>query len=199
MVATMHVFYDLEGADAAPVKQQDTDGYTPNLRFKTEDTDGHIIDADNPIPIPAAGSNWSYWKQVCLQCTVVPSTQVNNVKFYTDEVSDFGVGVDLFIGDQFPIRNSGATTGYDLATGVVGTSGHDMLDAVNGHGDVTTETDAFTILAANKKDITISEGDTVINGVGDSTNYMVFQIEVLSTASPGTLTTKTFKLQYDEI
>lgn len=198
MAATMQVFYSLEGSDGTPGRHISVDALTPNLRFKTEDTDGELIDTDNPIPIPGAGSNWSFWKQVVLQCTAPPASQVNNVKFYTDEGSDFGLGIDLFIGNQFPIRNSGATTGYDVATGVVGTSGDDMLGA-SGHGDVTTETDAFLHNSGNKKDISISETGAKIISIGHSTDYMVFQMEVTSAASPGDLANKMFKLQYDEI
>ena len=195
MTATMHVFFDFGGTDANPGTEQDVDGYGPPvLRFKTNDN--ATIDSSDPIPIPVAGTKYSYWKQIYLECTATDGmTQVDNVRLYTDE-GGFGTGIAVKIGDQFPTKNSGANTGYEVATGTPGDTGDEMVAA---HAGLTTSSDAFGYSSASPLTGSISETGNIIDGAGDSTNYFILQMEVDSTASPGNLTDETFTFKYDEI
>ena len=190
MAATFNVMFDFGGSDNTPGTSQNTDGLgPPNMRFKQ--ADDATIDENNPIPIPAAGTNYSRWKQVYLKCTAAPSTQVNNVKFYTDG-SNFGTGITLNIADACPLHSSTVTTGYDVADA-------NVTMASGGHTDVTTVTDAFTYTSGSPKSISISEAGSIINAIGETTNYIVLQMAVGTTASPGNLTDETMYYQYDEI
>jgi len=194
MTAVVATFFDFAGADGAPGTQQDTSGLgPPNVRFKT--ADDSTIDANNPIPIPVSGSNFSFFKHLYLRVTGGTFTQIDNVKFFTDG-TNFGTGIITSVGDQNPINNSGSQASYILATGTVGTTGIEMIA---GHSGITTKTDAFTFTSGSPRTITISEAGAIINAVGERTDYNVFQMEVQSTASPGDLADETWTYQFDEI
>jgi len=189
MVADLSVYFDFGGTDNNPGTEQDTDALgPPNIRFKV--ADDATIDSSDPIPIPAAGSNYSYWKQIYLYCDTAPSTQVDNIRFYTDG-GGFGTGITVNAGDEFPVKNSGANTGYDVA---------DAAETMTNHTDITAVTDAFTFTSgAPLSGPSISEAGNIIDAIGETTNYLVLQMVVASTASPGDLTNETFTFKYDEI
>ncbi len=191
MVATVAVFVE-NGPNATPVPTDTTALGPPNIRLKTEDD--AVIDANNPIPIPSSGTNRSFWKHIFLQATGGTFTQIDNVQFYTDG-SGFGTGITTFVGDETPTKNSGSTAGYDQATGTVGTDG----DELTTHTNITAKTDAFTFTSGSPKGVSISEAGAIINATGETTNYVVAQMDVASTASPGDLTDETWTFQYDEI
>lgn len=190
MAAVFSVFFDWGGSDNSPGTSTNVDSLGPPcIRFKQ--ADDATIDAVAPIPIPAAGTNYSRWKQVFMKCTTAPSTQVDNVKFYTDGAG-FGTGITLNIADACPLHSSTVTTGYDVAD--VNTT-----MASGGHTDVTTVTDAFTYTSGSPKTVSISESGSIINAINETTNYIVLQMAVGTTASPGNLTDETLTFQYDEI
>ena len=194
MVATVAVFFDHGGSDNNPGTQQDVSGIgPPNLRFKT--ADDASIDANNPIPSPDSGDNYSFWKQIYLKVTGGDFTQIDNVKFYADGAG-FGTGITAYIGDQQPVKNSGSNSGYDVATGTVGTTG---LTMISSHSGITSQTDAFTYTVLAPKDISISESDNMITEVNQTTNYLVCQLQVSHLSSPGDLPDETWTYQYDEI
>lgn len=188
MAATFNVMLDTGGTDNNPGTSTNTDALgPPNIRFKQ--ADNPTIDSNNPIPIPAAGTEYSRWKQIYLKCTTAPSTQVDNVKIYTDG-GGFGTGITVKVGDELPVHNSGATTGYDVS---------DANEVITNHTDITAATDFFTYTSGSPKSVTISEAGSIIDAIGETTNYVVLSMEVTSTASPGNLADETFTWQYDEI
>tara|TARA_R110000796_G_scaffold72230_3_gene163517 strand:+ start:1812 stop:2405 length:594 start_codon:yes stop_codon:yes gene_type:complete len=194
MVATVAVFFDFGGSNGTPATEQDTSSLgPPNLRFKT--ADDATIDNQNPIPIPSGSAINSFWKQIYLKVTGGTFTQIDNVKFYTDG-GGFGTGITTFVGDQLPVKNSGANTGYVVATGTVGTSGNAMVAS---HAGVSAQTDAFSFDSSSPKSITISEAGGLMNATNETTNYLVCQMNVASTAGPGNLADETWTYQYDEI
>ena len=69
------------------------------LRLKT--AEDITVDTNNPIPIPATGDNYSYWRSVFLYASTAPDTNINNVKFYADGTV-FGSDVVLNVGDETP-------------------------------------------------------------------------------------------------
>lgn len=65
---------------------------------------------------------------------------------------------------------------------------------------INAVTDVFTLTQAAAKAVTISEAGGIINAVGETTNYLVFQMTVASTAAPIAATpNETGTFQYDEI
>lgn len=87
---------------AATVEIRSFHGATPDsgtnvasgsIRFKAADND--TVDANNPLAIPAAGTIYSYLKQLRFYAATTPSNTINNLKFYTDTANGFGTGVGL--------------------------------------------------------------------------------------------------------
>jgi hypothetical protein len=101
-----------------------TDVAGGSIRFKQADND--TVDANNPIPIPAAGTNYSYLKQLRFYAATTPSNTINNLKFYTDGANGYGTGVTLGAkapaaytgtatsGSTTSLTDSGATFGTDI-------------------------------------------------------------------------------------
>ncbi len=194
MAADMSVYFDFGGSDNTPGTEQDTDALgPPRLRFKT--ADDATIDLNNPIPIPAAGTKYSYWKQIYLYATVAPDTQVDNIKFYTDGTG-FGTGIAVKVGNETPVKTAASDAGYEVATGTPGDTGDEMVAA---HADLTGSTDVFTYTSGSPKSVSINEAGALINAIGETSNYIILQMEVINTASPGTLSNETFTWRYDEI
>ena len=194
MAADMSVYFDFGGTDGSPNTEQDTDALgPPRMRFKT--ADDATIDLVNPIPIPTAGTKYSFWKQIYLLCSTAPVTQVDNIKFYTDG-GGFGTGVELKAGDETPTKTNALNTGYEVATGTPGDTGDEMVAA---HAGLTGSTDAFTYTTGSPLSVSITEAGNIINLQNETSDYVILQMEVISTASPGTLSSETLTFRYDEI
>jgi len=197
MVAIFSVYFDTAGSDTAPGASTDVDALgAPALRFKTNDNTA--IDAIDPVPVPASGTNYSYWKQIYLYCDAAPDTQVDNVKFFTDGVN-FGTGITLNVGLQFPTHNSASNAGYEVAS-TGGTSGTTGVEVITGHAGISSVADAFGYVTGSLlTGPSISEDSSIINAIGESTNYLILQVAVGTTAVPGNKSDVTLRFQYDEI
>lgn len=194
MAATLEEVFDNGGTDANPANETVVDALgPPQLKMKT--ADDATINNVNPIPKPASGLNYSFWKQVYLKCSVEPATQCDNFKWYTDG-GGFGAGIALKIGTQHPVKTSISDAGYEVATGDIGESGNEMVAA---HAGLSASSDAFGYTAAAPKTVTCGEAGNLINAVGETTNYIVLQAEVGPTASAGTPTSETVTWVWDEI
>lgn len=188
MVAAFDVMFDWGGSDNSPGTSTDVDALGPPcIRFKV--ADDATIDSSDPIPIPAEGTGYSYWKHIYLKCSTAPSVQVDNVEFYTDG-DGFGTGITLNVGDETPTHNSGDTTGYDVA---------DAAEIMTEHTDITGVTDAFTYTSGSAKAVSISESGSVIDAENETTDYIVLQLAVASNATQGNLGDETLTFVYDEI
>lgn len=197
MVATVSVRCDTGGSNGTPGTNTDIDALgPPALQMRSDDST--VTDGTGDILKPSSGTNYSYTKSCYLYCDVAPDTQIDNVQLYSDGSSGFGTGIGLVVGNELPTRNSGATTGYRLATGTPGSTGNEMV-AGPYTGVITAVTSVFTYNSGSTKSITISESGSIINAVGETTNYFVLQLTVASTASPHTLANETVTLQYDEV
>ena len=184
MVAVFDVNYDNLGTDNTPGAST----AITNLRFNAEDTNDQ--DLASPLIIPTSGTIYSFWKQLYIISTTAPDTQVDNVQLYSDGALAWGTGVTVQVGDQFPLHSSTVTTGYDVA---------DAQEIMTNHTDITSETSLFTFTSASTLALSISETSSIINAVGETTNYIVLQTDVLSTSTPGTKATEIVTWQYDEI
>jgi hypothetical protein len=190
MAATVKTYFDFGGSDGNAATNQEVDALgPPMLRFKQ--ADDATIDSNNPIPVPAAGTERSYWKHIYFKCTGGTFTQIDNIKLYGDG-GDFGTGITLYIGDQNPTNNSGAPE-----------SGYEVADTTNSmvtdHTGISARTDVHTYTSGSPRTINISESGSIINASGEMTDYTVWQMEVDNTATAGDLTDEDFTWQYDEI
>lgn len=184
------MYFSFAGINGTPGTEQDTDALgPPNIRFKR--ADNATIDNINPCTIPPSGTSYSRWKQIYLRCDVAPSTQVDNIRIYTDGAG-FGTGITVMVGQQFPTKNSGSSAGYEVAD-------VDDEEMVVGHTGITTSVDFFTKTEASPLSVTISEVGGIINAIGETCNYVVLQMNIINTASPGDLANETFSFKYDEI
>lgn len=168
---------------AGPTNTAITSG---NTRASTSDN-AYTTETTNPIPIPGAGTNYSFWVNTRLECTVAPATLVDNLKWFTDGNNGFGTGVTC--------KAETANT-YGQATGTVGTTGDQLTVANYGDGidDLNAApTDSFGFTSGSPLSVSGSTSTT-----GEFGDLVVYQIEVTTTASAGATPTETFTWQYDE-
>lgn len=167
MAAEIHI---VTHHGAAGATQSNVDGGT--LRFKV--ADDATVDANNPIPIPPSGTNYSYIKQLRFSCvTTAPSNLVNNLKFYTDGSGwTGGTGVGLNAKTSASYTNP-ATQGTTALSGTAS---------------------AFSYTSGSPLSVT---GSTATAG-GVFGDYVQLQMSVTTTASPGTTTSETLTFAYDE-
>jgi hypothetical protein len=187
--ATFSVYLDTGGSDGSPGASTNIDALGPPcLLFKN--ADDPTIDANDKLVIPAAGTIYSYRKAIFLKCTANTSTHtINNVKLYADGTNSLGTGVSVMVGLQFPTKNSGATTGYEVANNAAEMVADTAL---------TTSAAIFDYAAGSGLTVSISEAGSVINAANETTNYVFLQMNVASTASPGPTVSEVGTWSYDE-
>lgn len=142
-----------------------------NMRFKQADND--TVDAVNPIPVPGAGSNYSYIKQVRLKATTTPANSISNIKAYMDGANGLGTGVSL----------NGKTSASYTDPSSQGTT------VLSGTADM------FTYTSGSPLSITGSLTNPSTGGIGD---YLVMQMAVTTTATQGNTGAETLTMTYDE-
>ena len=188
--ATFSVYLDTGGSDGSPGASTDIDALgPPTLKFKN--ADNPTIDSNDKLTVPAASTIYSRWKSIYLKCDAnADAHTINNVKLYSDGSNSLGTGVDLMVGLQFPTHNSGATTGYEVAD--------NANELVAEHGGITTSASIFDYSSAAGLSVSISEAGNIINAANETTNYVILQMNVASTANPGVTTTETLTFSFDE-
>lgn len=168
------------GSSGSPTKTNITSANTvANAQDAHEAT---ASSSSNPIKIPAAGTNYSYWVATRLYASVAPSGSITNIRWHTDGTNNFGTGVGC---------NVGSAASYVQATGTAGTTGT-VLNNTNYSG-VGSPSNAFAYKSTAPLSVT---GST--SGTGDFGNFVVYQLTVATTASPGTTSQETFTWLYDE-
>ena len=188
MVATVSIYLDTGGTDANPGTSTDTDALgPPTIRFKA--ADNPTIDANNKLVIPAAGIIYSYRKAIYLLCDDADSHVLNNFKFYTDGNNGLGTGVDVYVGLQFPTKNSGSSAGYEVA---------DNQTEMVADTALTSSASIFDYTSGAALTVSCSEGSNQIDDTGETINYLFTQMNVASTASPGDTPNEGFTIAYDE-
>jgi len=158
-----------------------TDITSINTRANAEDAHSTAGTA-NSILVPTSGSNYSFWVVTRLNVTAITSGTVDNLKWYTDGVNNFGTGVTALANQA---------TAYTQATGTTGTTGL-VLNTTN-YTTVTTPVDPFTFTSASPLSVT---GTTTTTG--QFGNYVVYQIVVGTTAASGATAAETFTWKYDD-
>ena len=165
----------------------ETDVTSVSTRASTSDNP-YTTETTNPVPIPAAGSNRTFWVVTRLKVTVTPSGTIDNLKWYTDGTNGSGTGITT---------EAGTSASYDQATGTVGTTG-DQLNSTNYTGLSPTSPSAdnafgYTSAASLSVTGTISSPTT-----GQFGSYVAYQYTVGTGAGAGTASSETFTWQYDE-
>jgi hypothetical protein len=178
------------GASGSIVDTAITAGST---RAKTADS--AVVDANNPIPIPGAGTNYSYWVTTRLFVAANPDAHtINNLKWYMASGGGLPGGCTM-MGQRAGV---GADAGYRIATGTPGVTGT-LLNTTNhtGLGSAGVQeapVDVFSYTSAGSRSLA---GSTTSTGlVGD---HFVFQVGVDSTVTPQSpAPANTFVYRYDE-
>jgi hypothetical protein len=160
-----------------------TDITSINTRANAEDAHS-TAGVSNPILVPSAGTNYSYWVSTRLDVTAITGGTVNNIKWYTDGGNGLGTGVTCKGQDA---------ASYVQATGTPGTTGT-QLTTGNHAGLSGAPADVFTFTAGSPKSIT----GTTSSVSATFANLFVYQVEVGTTASSGATGTETFTWQYDD-
>jgi len=156
-----------------------------SINTRASQADAHkTTETTDPIPIPGAGTNYSFWVSTRLSCTVTPTGTVNNVKWYSDAAS-FGTGVTV-VGAK---ASTGATVGYRIAASAIQltTGNHTGLDA--------TPVNVTTLTSGSPLAITGSITNPSTGRFGD---LFVYSFEVGTSATAGATSQNTFTWQYDE-
>ena len=124
----------------------------------------------NPIVIPVSGQHYSYEKWLTLKVDVAPDNEITNVLFWGPD--DYPAGTEVYCG----VTASGATPGDEGSS-------------------VATDKADTEAIETNK--LTWDTGP--LTSQGETTDFLVLQLEVESHASPGNWAQHTFYYSYDEI
>ena len=151
-------------------------------RLKT--ADDAVVDFNDPIPIPAAGTNRSFWKSHELRFTGTFS-QITNVNIFSD--GGGFLGVTTFIADE-----TITPAAYQQASGTVGVNGDEIVAI---HAGITAKTDLSSFVTGARK--VVDAGPIIPPPV--SSRHVVLQMDVPSSAAQGDLADETLTWVYDEI
>ncbi len=160
-----------------------------NTRANTADAHS-TNDTASPIEIPSTGTNYSYWVNTQLDCTVAPDNLIDNLEWFTDGSNSYGTGIGCVVAQA-------ARASYTQATGTGGVTGTELNNTNYTGGTLTpaTPTDAFAETTGSPLVVTGSTTTT-----GEFGNIVVYQVTVGTTATPGTkpASPETFTWRYDE-
>lgn len=156
------------------------------INSRANSYDGHSTgDTTYPIQVPTSGTNYSYWVVTRLDATVTPATSIGNIKWYTDGSNGLGTGITMKVN---------TATGYVQATGTQGTTGN-ILNTTNYSTLAGSTSDAFGYTSGSPLSVSGSISNPNTGQFGD---YVVYQIEVGTTAVAGPSNQETLTWQYDE-
>lgn len=191
MTATVNV-EELNGA--GPTATVITTG-----RYAT--TDAYNPGDSYPCVVPDSGFNYSYWKhhRIAFSGTF---TQISNIRWFTSGniASNWDLGTDgmLMVGLRDAGDNGCPIGNYQQATGVQGTSGHNIDDGTNGHayykGQTTPYGDADDYTSSSE--LTVDTNEYTATG---SSYSVVTQVKIDDDAVQGDKATETLTFRYDEI
>lgn len=165
----------------------DSGGGSGSTRAST--SDAPTPGTANPIPIPAAGTNYSFWVVLQLNAYTTPAGTINNIKWYTDGTNSWtGVTVEV-----------GTSPAYTQATGTTGTTGDQLTNTNWTGGTLTPSTpsadSAFGYSSGSPLSVTGTLSNPSTGAIGD---FVAYQLSVGTGAGAGTLSAETFTFRYDE-
>ncbi len=179
MAATVqiHAFHGA-GPFSSPTDLGD-DITNTTIRFKRADNDS--LDANNPIPIPASGKNFSFRKSFKIAIIVAPDFRIENLRFFQDGAA---LGADRrILFNQVSSYTQGTTADETAAISAV---------------DVETKTVASPqVVQAGTVFLT---GTDTAPGTGGAQDFVELQFEVGPVADVGSSqNAKLFTMRFDEI
>ena len=197
MAATVTI-QEMNGAGPSYTERGTASGST--ARYCTDDNVAPGL--NNPIPIPTAAFNQSYWKSHCLDLAG-SFTKINNVKWYSQGNPSwtFGTGGEVRVGHRDSGDNGAPVGSYTQAGGTVGTTGYAIDNGTTGHpyyrdqGTPTVKIGSYT----SGTPLII---DTVDHTSVEKTKHVVTQVKVdtaANGASQGDQSDITLTFQWDEI
>lgn len=146
-----------------------TDKTSGNIRFKN--ADDSTVDLNNPMVVPASGTDYSFEKWLRMNVTGGTYSQITNVKAYSDGANGLGTGVGLY---------AKAVTSYATPAEATATTGY---------------TDFFSYTSGSA----LSLGAGPFTSTGEKGDHLVMIMTVASTASNGVTPSETITLAWDEI
>jgi len=162
------------------------DAQATNLRFKL--ADDNTQDTNNPCVKPAAGTNYSAWKAICLYCAgTAPDNDIDNIKIYTDGTLGW-TGCTVEVGDE-----DVALASYDQATG----SG-DSWDIMTDHTSITGTSSLFAYTSGSTRAVAEEAAWSTPGTNEPITKQIILQLNVGSTAVGGNQAAETITWMYDE-
>lgn len=174
MAATV-LIREKNGAGQTPTDK--TAGY---IRFKKADDAN--VDLLNPLVVPTSGFELSYEKWLRMYISVVPGTQIDNLRMYTDGSNTYGTGIKLFAA---PIAA--------YATPVIPVTTNDPPQHAG-----TTFVDAFTHTSGSPRDMdNLNAGP--FTSIGDMGNYLILVMQIATTASQGVKSAESLTFAWDEV
>lgn len=174
MAATVQIISG-HGASSGSFATTETQVDGGTFRFKLADTDSQ--DVATPIAKPAAGTNYSWRKNLKVKVTVTPAVQISNLRFFSDGVS-IATGCNVW---------AVSAAGYTQATSA------DASGQLAASSDVTTYTTGSPL--------TVTAGTVISNpsaGYG-SQNCVQLQFSCGTSAVRGVKGPQTFTYRWDEI
>ena len=152
-----------------------TDKTSGTVRFKS--ADNSTVDTSNPLVVPAAGTEYSYTKQLRVYMEVAPSSSVSNLKWYSDGSNSFGTGIGVVAA------NKGVTWIANVETEATETA--DLFSYASGTPLDGDGTDAGPFIP--------SDDDSYI---GD---LILLQMSIASSATNGIKSAETLTFSFDEV
>lgn len=155
--------------DATGSTTNNVDGAT--IRYKVADNDTN--DANNPVPIPTTGTNYSFIKQFRFNAASTPANTINNLKVYADGANGLGTGLDLRVKLSASYTNP-------IAQGTTSLSGTASI---------------FTYTAGSPLAVTGSISNPSTGAFGE---YIQTQVSAADNAVQGNSNNETITFSYDE-
>ncbi len=146
-------------------------------RIRFEDSNATIVDRDNRLQVPSAGTNYSFTKQIRCFVATPPSIDLQNFAAYSDGANDFGTGIDVE---------------YDTVATTLGAAFRTATRT-----DITGST-FFTATSLTAIDLTQNIASSEFAGTGYKAKILRMQMSVANTAAAGSLDGESLTIKYDE-
>jgi hypothetical protein len=142
--------------------------------------------SSNPVPIPSAGLNHSFWVVMRLNAISAPTGVINNIKWFTS-------GTNPWTGATLEVATA---TAYTQATGSTGVTGN-TLNTVNYPtlSSTPVSDNAFTYDSGTPLTV---DGSLTGPATGYFGDFVVSQFSLAATATPGVLSSEIITFQWDE-
>lgn len=157
-----------------------------NTRYKQADDSNDDLSA--PIPRPSSGSSYSYAKHTKIGWTTLPNEQIRNLVWFADEA----IGTDPAESWDGMTVWATVVTNYVQATESDATTLRAALAGASDLDDVTASDPLVIVSGA-----VIGAGDSI--GTGPTQDFVLSQMEVLSTVTNGVKGERQVYYQYEEI